>query len=135
MSKVPQLFSSCQSPKGLVRTNKHRRKSTGVESVSYVSCSFCTNPRSVDDILLERPVTTELFLKDAYAFTACNNVRDINDILLECPVTTELFLKDAYAFTACNNVRDILYNIDIIAFIVNLVVHSPVGKLMQLTNI
>ena len=58
-------------------------------------------------MLLEYPLTTELFLKDGYDFTACNNARDINDILLECPVTTELFLKEGYDFTACNNVRDI----------------------------
>ena len=96
MAKVAQLFSSCQSQKGHLGTNKHRRKSTGVESVSCVSCSFCTTPRSVNDILLECPVTTELFLTDGYDFTACNNARDINGILLECPVTKDLFLKDGY---------------------------------------
>ena len=32
--------------------------------------------------------------------------------------------------TACNNVGDILYNTDVTTSIVNLIVHSPVGKLM-----
>ena len=34
-------------------------------------------------------------------------------ILLECPVTTELFGKGGNDITACNNVRDILYNNDV----------------------
>ena len=51
-------------------------------------------------------------------------------ILLECPVTTELFQKNGYEFNACYNVIDILYNTDIISSIVKLIVHSPVGKLV-----
>ena len=43
--------------------------------------------------------------------------------------------KDGYDFTACNNVREILYNTDVITFIVKLIVHSLVSKLIQLTNI
>ena len=31
---------------------------------------------------------------------------------------------------ACNNVRDILYNTDVITSLVNLIIHSPVGKLL-----
>ena len=50
-------------------------------------------------------------------------------ILLECPITTELFQKNGYDFNACNNVKDILYNTDIINSIIKLIVHSPVGKL------
>ena len=52
------------------------------------------------------------------------------NILLECPITTELFQKNGYDFNACNNVRDILYNADIINSVVKLIVHSPVGKLV-----
>ena len=51
-------------------------------------------------------------------------------IVLECPITTELFQKNGYAFNACNNVRNILYNTDIINSIVKLIVQSPVGKLL-----
>ena len=36
---------------------------------------------------------------------------------------------------ACNNVRDILYNTDVINYIVELIVPSPVGKLVQYANI
>ena len=50
-------------------------------------------------------------------------------ILLECPITTELFQKNGYDFNACNNVKDILYNTDIINSIIKLIVHSAVGKL------
>ena len=51
-------------------------------------------------------------------------------ILLECPITTELFQKKGYDFNGCNNVRDILYNTDIINSVVKLIAHSPVGKLV-----
>ena len=43
-------------------------------------------------------------------------------------ITTELFLKNGYDFTASKNVRDILYNTDAITCIVDLtVVHSLMG--------
>ena len=60
----------------------------------------------------------------------CKNILSVKHILLECPITTELFQKNGYDFNACNNVRDILYNTDIINSIVKLIVHSPVGKLV-----
>ena len=60
----------------------------------------------------------------------CKNIISVKHILLECPITTELFQKNGYDFNACNNVRDILYNPDIISSIVKLIVHSPVGKLV-----
>ena len=60
----------------------------------------------------------------------CKNILSVKHILLECPITTELFKKNGYDFNACNNVRDILYNTDIISSIVKLIVHSPVGKLV-----
>ena len=60
----------------------------------------------------------------------CKNILSIKHILLECPITTELFQKNGYDFNACNNVRDILYNPDIISSIVKLIVYSPVGKLV-----
>ena len=41
------------------------------------------------------------------------NAPSVNDILLECPITTELFQKNRYDFNACNNVRDMLYNTDV----------------------
>ena len=52
----------------------------------------------------------------------------VNQILLECPITTELFLKDGYHSTACNNVRDILYMYYVITSVVKLIVHGPLGK-------
>ena len=55
----------------------------------------------------------------------------VQHILLECPITTELFQKkNGYDLNACNNVRDILYNTDVINHNVKLSVHSPVGKLL-----
>ena len=41
------------------------------------------------------------------------NVVSVNHILLECPITTELFQKNRYDFNAYNNVRDMLYNTDV----------------------
>ena len=58
------------------------------------------------------------------------NILSVKHILLECPITTELFQKNGYDFNACNNVRDILYNTDIISSVVKLIVHSPVDKLV-----
>ena len=60
----------------------------------------------------------------------CKNILSVKHILLECPITTELFQKNGYDFNACNNVRDILCNTDIINSIVKLIVYSPVGKLV-----
>ena len=62
----------------------------------------------------------------------CKNILFVKHILLECPITVELFQKNEYDFNACNNVRDILYNSDIISSIVKLIVHSPVGKIAEL---
>ena len=42
----------------------------------------------------------------------------VKHILLECPITTELFQKNGYDLNAYNNVRDILYNTDVITNIV-----------------
>ena len=60
----------------------------------------------------------------------CKNTLSVKHILVECPITTELFQKNGYDFNACNNVRDILYNTDVINSIVKLIVYSPVGKLL-----
>ena len=60
----------------------------------------------------------------------CKNILPVKHILLECPITTELFQKNGYDLNAYNNVRDILYNIDVITNIVKSTVHSPVGKLV-----
>ena len=60
----------------------------------------------------------------------CKNVLSVKHILLECPITTELFQKNGYDLTACNSVTDILYNTDVINHIVKWIVHSPVGKLV-----
>ena len=54
----------------------------------------------------------------------------VKNVLPECPITTDLFQKNGYDFNDCNNVRDILYDTDIIIFIVKLIVHSPAGKLV-----
>ena len=60
----------------------------------------------------------------------CKNILSVKHVLLECPITTELFQKNGYDFNDYNNVRDILYNTDIISSIVKLIVHSLVGKLV-----
>ena len=60
----------------------------------------------------------------------CKNILSVRHVLLECPITTDLFQKNAHDFNDCNKVRDILYNTDIIIFIVKLIVHGPVGKLV-----
>ena len=39
-------------------------------------------------------------------------------LLLECPITTEIFQKNGYDLNAYNNVRDILHNNDVITNIV-----------------
>ena len=60
----------------------------------------------------------------------CKNIISVKHILLECPITTELFQKNGYDLNAYNNVRDILYTTDVITNIVKSIVHSPVGKLV-----
>ena len=64
----------------------------------------------------------------------CKNVLFVKHILLECPITTELFKnkikKNGSDVNACNNVRDILYNTDVTNHIVKVIVHSPAGKLV-----
>ena len=62
----------------------------------------------------------------------CKNISCVKHILLECPITTELFKKNGYDLNAYNNVRDILYNTDVIINIVKSIVHSPVGKLVKI---
>ena len=42
--------------------------------------------------------------------------------------------KNGYDLNAYNNVRDILYNTDVITNIVRSIVHSPVGKLVEIIN-
>ena len=58
------------------------------------------------------------------------NILSVRHILLECPITTNLFQKNAHDCNDCNKVRDILYNTDIIISVVKLIVHGPVGKLV-----
>ena len=60
----------------------------------------------------------------------CKNVLSVNHILPECPTTTEVFQINGSDFNACINVRHILYNTDVIASIVKLIVHSQGGKLV-----
>ena len=60
----------------------------------------------------------------------CKNIVSVEHILLECPITTELFQKNGYDVNAYNDVRGILYNTDVITSIVRSIVHSPVGKLV-----
>ena len=55
---------------------------------------------------------------DHYVFTECDTHLYVNYKLLAYPITTELFLKDGYDFTTCNNVRDVLYDTDVLTFIV-----------------
>ena len=62
--------------------------------------------------------------------SVCKNTLSVKHMLLECPITTELFQKNGYDLNAYKNVRDILYNIDVITNIVKSIVHSPVGKLV-----
>ena len=56
----------------------------------------------------------------------------VKHVLLQCPITTDLYQKNGYDFNDSNNVRDILYNTNnfIITSIVKLIVYSPVGKLV-----
>ena len=54
------------------------------------------------------------------------NILSGQHILLECPITPDLFQKNGYDFNACNDERGILYNTDVINSIVKLIVHSPV---------
>ena len=42
----------------------------------------------------------------------CKNILSVKHILLECPITTELFQKNKYDLNAYDNVRDILHNTD-----------------------
>ena len=60
----------------------------------------------------------------------CKNIFSVKHILLECPITTELFQKNAYDLNAYYNVRDIFYKTDVITNIVKSIIHSPVGKLV-----
>ena len=60
----------------------------------------------------------------------CKNILSVKYILLDCPITTELFQKNGYDLHAYNNVRDILYNNDVITNTVKSIIHSPVGKLV-----
>ena len=53
-------------------------------------------------------------------------------MLLECPITTELFQKNDYDLNAYNNVRHILYNTNVSTNIVKSIVHSPVGKFVEI---
>ena len=61
---------------------------------------------------------------------ACKNILSVKRTRHECPITTELIQKNVYEFNACNNVSDSLYNTDVLNFIVKLIVHSPVSKLV-----
>ena len=45
----------------------------------------------------------------------------VKHILLEWPITTELFPKNGYDLNACHNVTDILYNTDVTSHIVKLI--------------
>ena len=56
----------------------------------------------------------------------CKNVLSVKHILLECPITTDLFQKNGHDFNDCNNVRDILYNIDMMISSVKLIVGKSV---------
>ena len=59
----------------------------------------------------------------------CKNILSVKHILLECPITIDLFQKNGYDFNDCDNVRDILYNTDISISVVKLIVHDcPVSK-------
>ena len=57
----------------------------------------------------------------------CTNALSVNHILFEHPITSQLFQKNGYDFMARNIVKDILYNIDVIASIIKLTDHSHVG--------
>ena len=49
----------------------------------------------------------------------CKNVLSVNYILLECPITTELFQKNEYDFNACNSVKNGLCNTDVVNLLIN----------------
>ena len=50
-----------------------------------------------------------------------NHIIIANPLLLECPITTDLFQENGYGFSVCSSVRDMLYNTDIIISIVKLI--------------
>ena len=58
----------------------------------------------------------------------CKNILSVNHIPLERPITTELFQKTGYDFNACNNVTDILYNTDVINFIIKMIIDKNKTK-------
>ena len=60
----------------------------------------------------------------------CKNILSVKYILLECPITAELFQTNGYDFNASNNVKDSLYNNDVINSVVKLIVRIHVGKLV-----
>ena len=77
----------------------------------------------VKDVITVHNYSIALSLKITY-------VLSVNQTLLECPITTEVFVcffsgGRGYDFNACNNVRDILYNTDAITSVVKLIVHRP----------
>ena len=51
----------------------------------------------------------------------CKNILSVKHILLEWPITTEVFQKNGYNLNACHNVRYILHNTDVINHIVKLI--------------
>ena len=63
------------------------------------------------------------------------NILSVKHILLECPITTELFRKNGYDFNARYNGINIFYDTDIIKPIIKLIVYDtdiikPIIKLI-----
>ena len=89
---------------------------------------------SSDRIVLKTPSTDRIVLQTHVLTCVCKTILSVKHTLLECSVTTVIKNKNknGYDINACNNVRDILYNTDIMNFVVELIVHSPVGKLVYL---
>ena len=56
----------------------------------------------------------------------------LNTYCLNVLLLQSYFRKNGYDLNAYNNVRDISYNTDVITNIVKSIVHSPVGKLVQI---
>ena len=101
-------------------TNKFKKRKSAIPSCSrylarviYKLCLYSWNTKYSQNVTC-----------------VCKNILSVTHILLECPITTELFQKNGYDVNAYNNARDILYNTDVITKIVKSFVHSSVGKLV-----
>ena len=97
-----------------------------------VTCVY-KNILSIKHILFESPATTELFQKYGYDNGYMPVCLSVMSIFMGLSVMS-LGSVCLYGYDASNKVRYILYNTDVIIYVVKLIVRSPVGKLVQYTK-